>query len=141
MEKDEYVNIEDICLQVQLKEGLEPQDVIPRIADNQKELAEMCAVLSITNMVRFGKMNSCVFKAIAEAALEFHVARERGITPTQMINQAMEEANKKQKELLKECIKNNVPHTVASFNYTDDGIEVETEGEKVEEIKKGVLDA
>ena len=138
---DEYVSMRDICRQVQEREDLPDEKVIDRIVDNQSQLAEMCAVLSVTNMVRYGKMNSDVFKAIAEAALEFSVARDRGITPDNLITRAMEEANTRQKEILKMCKDHNIPHIIQAVDYTDDGIEVTAGEDGRKKGERGILDA
>lgn len=138
---DEYVSFEDVCFTVQDKENIPPEKVVARIAENQKELAEMCAVLSMTNMVRYGKTNKNVFKAIAEAALEFVVARQKGIDPNEMLKHAMDEANRMQKELLKKCMEYGVPHSVASLNYTNEGMEVDDSEKNAEQEKKRILDA
>jgi hypothetical protein len=142
MSKDIYVPMQEICQQVMERENIEPEKVIDRIVANQKEVADLCAVLSVVNMVRHGQMNSSVFKAIAEAALEFVVAKERGIDPDEMMSQAMRESNRKQREMLRKCEEEGIPHTVTGLTHTNDGIVIDADSEKTRNnIRKAEYDS
>lgn len=133
------IPLHEIFMQIRDAHKCSDDQVVDKFIQNQIDLAHMCGMLAAANAVAEDEMTGCVYRSIAEAALELSMCRDRGISPEDTMKRAMLRANESQFAKLDKLDK-NCNHTVSHVTFTNEGAKVKDITDNPKKIKE-TLDA